>query len=132
MTKIILQGGQAGIGKGTAQDAGEIFLFDYPKGSYRDRLEITAQFLLHGIKQIIVLARSEDKFRTACEDWSHRDGITRGELHARVQFVRCDLCDITDVQTAAKEISKKTDHVHILLCNAGKFVVSPIILAFCD
>ncbi|KAJ5283448.1 hypothetical protein N7505_001428, partial [Penicillium chrysogenum] len=89
------------------------------KRSHQDRLEITAQLLLHGIKTVIVLARSEDKFHTACGDWSHRDGLICGEQDARVQFVRCDLGDITDVQAAAEEIRKKTDRVHILLCNAG-------------
>lgn len=72
--------------------------------TYQDRLEITAQLLFHGIKQIIVLARSEDKFHTAFEDWSHRGGIICGQLHARVQFVHCDLCDITEAQAAVREI----------------------------
>ncbi|KAJ5853061.1 hypothetical protein N7534_005604, partial [Penicillium rubens] len=67
----------------------------YSEGPYQDQLDITAQPLFHEIKQIIVLARSEDKFHTACEDRSHRDGTICGELHAHVQFVRCDLCDIT-------------------------------------
>ena len=94
------------------------------KRSHQDRLEITAQLLLHGIKTVIVLARSEDEFHTACEDWSHRDGLICGEQDARVQFVRCDLGDITNVQAAAEEIRKKTDRVHILFCNAGKIAIT--------
>ncbi|KAJ6173563.1 hypothetical protein N7485_006375 [Penicillium canescens] len=92
----VVTGGQSGIGK-----------------------EITAQLLLHGIKQVIIVARSEDKFNTAREDWSHRDGIICGEQDVQVQFVPCDLGDITDVRAAAEKIKKKTDRVHILLCNAG-------------
>ncbi|KAJ6048020.1 uncharacterized protein N7446_011061 [Penicillium canescens] len=91
----VVTGGQSGIGK----------------GSYQDRLEITAQLLLHGIKQVIIVARSEDKFNTAREDWSHRDGIICGEQDVRVQFVPCDLGDITDVRAAAEKIKKKTDRV---------------------
>jgi NAD(P)-dependent dehydrogenase (short-subunit alcohol dehydrogenase family) len=80
--------------------------------------------LLHGIKQVIVVARSEDKFNTAREDWSHRDGIICGERNVRVQFVPCDLGDITDVRAAAEKIKKKTNRVHILLCNAGRFATT--------
>ncbi|OQE04345.1 hypothetical protein PENVUL_c034G04000 [Penicillium vulpinum] len=49
----VMTGGQGGIGK-----------------------EITAQLLVHGIEKVIIIARSEDKYITAREEWKHRAGIS--------------------------------------------------------
>lgn len=91
------------------------------QGSNRDRLEITSQLLLHGIKDVIVVARNEDKFNTAHEDWSNRDGIISRQEEVRIRFVPCDLADIAAVEAAAEKIKEMTDRVHLLFCNAGKF-----------
>ena len=82
-------------------------------------LEITAQLLLHGIAKVIIVARSADKFKTAREAWSHRDGISLGENDARIEFISCDLSNIIDVQAAARQIKQMTDRIHMLFCNAG-------------
>jgi NAD(P)-dependent dehydrogenase (short-subunit alcohol dehydrogenase family) len=89
--------------------------------SNSDRLEITAQLLLHDIKDVIVVARSEDKFNTALEDWPHRGGMTGCQEQVRVHFVPCDLADIAAVKAAAEKIKELTDRVHLFFCNAGRF-----------
>ncbi|KAJ5084281.1 hypothetical protein NUU61_008860 [Penicillium alfredii] len=80
--------------------------------------QITAQLLLHGIAKIFIVARSADKFQIAREEWRQREGISLGENDARVEFVKCDLGNISDVKAAAEKIKHKTDQVHILICNA--------------
>ncbi|KAF3392500.1 Short-chain dehydrogenase [Penicillium rolfsii] len=92
----LFKGGQAGIGK-----------------------EITAQLLLHGIERVIVVARSENKFNIAYDEWRVRKGIELAQDDSRVTFVKCDLGDIEDVYAAAKKITQQTEYIHILICNAG-------------
>ncbi|KAJ5896587.1 uncharacterized protein N7473_005986 [Penicillium subrubescens] len=92
----VVTGGQAGIGK-----------------------EITAQLLLHGIEKVIVVARDENKFKTAYDEWRVRKGIELTQDDSRVTFVKCDLGDIEDVYAAAKKIKEQTEYIHILICNAG-------------
>jgi short-subunit dehydrogenase len=75
---------------------------------------------LHGIEKVFIIARSEDKFNAACEEWRHRQGISLGEDETRVEFIQCDLGDINEVKTAVDKIKQATDRVHILVCNAGK------------
>ncbi|KAJ5365043.1 hypothetical protein N7517_007929 [Penicillium concentricum] len=91
----VVTGGQAGIGK-----------------------EITAQLLLHGIEKVIIIARSEDRYITAREEWRHREGILL-ENDTRAEFVKCDLGDIQDVKAAVETIKQFTDRIHILVCNAA-------------
>ncbi|KAJ6011475.1 hypothetical protein N7451_002887 [Penicillium sp. IBT 35674x] len=93
---ICLKGGQAGIGK-----------------------EITAQLLIHGIEKVIIVARSEDKFNSACDEWKARKEIGLVEGDDRVAFVKCDLGNVNDVYTAAQQIKQQTEYIHILICNAG-------------
>ncbi|KAJ5964658.1 uncharacterized protein N7479_004534 [Penicillium vulpinum] len=91
----VMTGGQGGIGK-----------------------EITAQLLVHGIEKVIIIARSEDKYITAREEWKHRAGISL-ENDTRTEFVKCDLGDIQDVKSAVEKIKQVTDRIHILVCNAA-------------
>ncbi|KAF7719433.1 Uncharacterized protein PECH_006852 [Penicillium ucsense] len=92
----LVTGGQVGIGK-----------------------EITAQLLLHGIEQVIVVARSEDSFKSAYDEWRVRKGIGLTEGDNRVIFVQCDLGDMQDTAAAAKRIKQRVDKIHIMICNAG-------------
>lgn len=69
------------------------------------------------------MGRSNDKFNSAREEWRQREGISLGENDERVQFVPCDLADIKDVKAATEQIKQKTDHLHILICNAGEFLL---------
>ncbi|CRL25131.1 Short-chain dehydrogenase/reductase SDR [Penicillium camemberti] len=94
----VVTGGQAGIGKG--------------------KHKITTQLLLHDIEKVIIIARSEDKYITACEEWRHRKGISL-ENDTRAEFVKCDLGDIQDVKAAVEKIKQITDRIHILVCNAA-------------
>ncbi|KAJ6124830.1 hypothetical protein N7471_012147 [Penicillium samsonianum] len=91
----VVTGGQAGIGK-----------------------EITTQLLLHGIEKVIIIARSEDRYITAREEWRQQKGISL-DNDARSEFVKCDLGNIQDVKAAAEKIKQVTDRVHILVCNAA-------------
>lgn len=70
------------------------------------------------------MARSKDKYDAARKEWRHREGISLGENDERLQFVPCDLADIKDVKAATEQIKQKTDHIHILICNAGEFPLS--------
>lgn len=81
--------------------------------------EITTQLLLHGIEKVIIIARSEDRYITAREEWRQQKGISL-DNDARSEFVECDLGNIQDVKAAAEKIKQVTDRVHILVCNAGK------------
>jgi NAD(P)-dependent dehydrogenase (short-subunit alcohol dehydrogenase family) len=81
--------------------------------------EITAQLLLHGIEKVIIVARSEDRYITAREEWRYLKGNS-SELDTRTEFVKCDLEDIQDVKIATQKIKQVTDRIHILFCNAGE------------
>ncbi|CAI7665093.1 unnamed protein product [Penicillium glandicola] len=81
-------------------------------------IEITTQLLLHGTEKVIVIARSEDKYTTALEEWRHHKGISL-ENDTRTEFVKCDLGDIRDVKVAVEKIKQLTDRIHILVCNAA-------------
>jgi NAD(P)-dependent dehydrogenase (short-subunit alcohol dehydrogenase family) len=85
--------------------------------------EITTELLLHGIKKVIIIARSEDRYITAREEWRHREGISL-ENDTRAVFVKCDLGDIQDVKAAVDMIKQVTDRLHILVCNAGELYLS--------
>ncbi|KAG0156559.1 hypothetical protein PDIDSM_3740 [Penicillium digitatum] len=81
-------------------------------------LEITAQLLLHDIEKVIILARNEDAYITAREEWRYRKGISLENI-IPVEFVKCDLGDIQDVKAAVEKIKQVTDRIHILVCNAA-------------
>ncbi|EPS29083.1 hypothetical protein PDE_04032 [Penicillium oxalicum 114-2] len=92
----VVTGGQEGIGK-----------------------EITAQLLLHGIDQVIIVARNEDNFKSAYDDWRVRKGTNLTEGDNRVVFMKCDLGDMKNVAATAERITQRADQIHILICNAG-------------
>ncbi|KAJ5824441.1 hypothetical protein N7447_006781 [Penicillium robsamsonii] len=79
--------------------------------------------LLHGIEKVIIIARSEDRYTTAREEWRHREGISL-ENDTRAEFVKCDLGDIRDVKAAVAKIKQLTSRIHILICNAGELRLS--------
>ncbi|KAJ5170677.1 uncharacterized protein N7500_003460, partial [Penicillium coprophilum] len=112
----VVTGGQAGIGKGKHEPLISIQLNNRP--SIIINTEITAQLLLHGIEKVIIVARSEDRYTTAHEEWRHREGISL-ENDTRAEFVKCDLGDILEVKAAVEEIKQLTDRIHILVCNAA-------------
>ncbi|CAI7601360.1 unnamed protein product [Penicillium crustosum] len=95
----VVTGGQAGIGK----------------GKYSPLIPSQLNILQ---KKVIIIARSEDKYITACEEWRHRKGISL-ENETQVEFVKCDLGDIQDVKAAVEKIKQITDRIHILVCNAA-------------
>lgn len=116
------QGGQAGIGKGKLKLSPKSpFNMVKPIGLIRFLYdsEITAQLLLHGIQKVIIVARSEEKYNTAYDEWRVRKGIYLTENDGRVTFIKCDLGDINDVYAAAEKIKQQTEVIHILICNAG-------------
>ncbi|KAJ5362471.1 hypothetical protein N7541_003315 [Penicillium brevicompactum] len=69
-------------------------------------------------KKVFIVARNRDKYITACDEWRDQ-GISLGDDDKRVEFVQCDLGDITEVAAAAKQIKQATDLLHILICNAA-------------
>ncbi len=93
----VITGGQAGIGK-----------------------EISVQLLLHGVAKVYILARSESKFVDATLEWTSKRGLTKPDVEKRTEFIRCDLCDIQEVQKAATYLTERLDRIDILINNAGK------------
>lgn len=93
----VITGGQAGIGK-----------------------EITAQLLIHGISRIYVLARSSSKFESAKKFWSESHKLTEDDISQRVEFVPCDLSDITVVKKVGDSLMGKLDRLDMLIDNAGQ------------
>ncbi|KAJ5151002.1 uncharacterized protein N7482_010254 [Penicillium canariense] len=91
-------------------------IFTYRNFSLQDTPSLDGQV---AVITVIVVARSEDKFTTAREEWRCRQGISLGEGDTRVDFVKCDLGDIKAVWAAAQQIKQKTEYIHILICNAG-------------
>jgi NAD(P)-dependent dehydrogenase (short-subunit alcohol dehydrogenase family) len=93
----VITGGQAGIGK-----------------------EITAQLLIHGISRVYVLARSSPKFELAKKFWSESHKLTAEDIAERVEFVPCDLSDITVVKKVGDTLMGKLDRLDMLIENAGQ------------
>ncbi len=90
------KGGQAGIGK-----------------------EIVAQLLIHDISKVYILARSAAKFESARQHWQETQKLTSEDIENRVQFLACDLSDITVVKKVADELFKKLHRLDMLIDNAG-------------
>ncbi|KAJ5982046.1 hypothetical protein N7451_012146 [Penicillium sp. IBT 35674x] len=119
----VVTGGQAGIGKGKPECIPKFF-DRYRRNHSRFmsllyHLEITAQLLIHGIEKVVIVARSEDKFNSACDEWKARVRIGISKDDQRVAFVKCDLGNMDDVYVAAQQIKQQTECIHILVCNAG-------------
>jgi NAD(P)-dependent dehydrogenase (short-subunit alcohol dehydrogenase family) len=92
----VITGGQAGIGK-----------------------EIVAQLLLHEIAKVYVLARSLSKFESATQFWEQTHKIAPDDVAQRVEFLACDLSDITIVKQATNTLTEKLDRLDMLINNAG-------------
>ncbi len=93
----VITGGQAGIGK-----------------------EITAQLLIHGISRVYVLARSSSKFKLAKKFWSESHKLATEDIAKRVEFLPCDLSDITAVKKVGDSLMGKLDRLDMLIDNAGQ------------
>lgn len=82
--------------------------------------EVVFQLLLHGISKVFVLARREEKFLAAREDWAKTEKLEKDDIEKRAEFVRCDLSNIAQVAEAAETlISKAGGRLDILVDNAG-------------
>ncbi|PGH14812.1 hypothetical protein AJ79_02828 [Helicocarpus griseus UAMH5409] len=91
--------------------------------------EISTQCLLHGIKKLYIVARSQVKYDGAVDAWRRDPRIKLGEWNteaegdemwkSRTEFIPCDLGDMLQVRRAAGEIKRRTDRLDILFCNAG-------------
>jgi len=93
----VITGGQAGIGK-----------------------EIVAQLLIHGISKIYILARSARKFELAIKFWEESHELEADDIVRRVEYLACDLGDITIVKEVADELMRKLDRLDMLINNAGQ------------
>jgi NAD(P)-dependent dehydrogenase (short-subunit alcohol dehydrogenase family) len=93
----VITGGQAGIGK-----------------------EIVAQLLIHGITRVYVLARSSSKFEQAQKFWMESHNLTAEDVARRVEFMACDLSDMTLVKKVAGSLVRKLDRLDMLIDNAGQ------------
>lgn len=82
--------------------------------------EITVQLLLHGIAKVYVLARTEDKFVAARDEWAARPGLSADDVEQRTEFIKCDLDSIEATAQAAKALLAKIDRLDLLFNNAGK------------
>jgi len=91
----VITGGQAGIGK-----------------------EITAQLLIHGISQVYVVARSSSKFELAKKFWSESHNVAIEDIAERVEFLPCDLSNITVIKKVGDSLLGKLDRLDMLIDNA--------------
>jgi NAD(P)-dependent dehydrogenase (short-subunit alcohol dehydrogenase family) len=96
----VITGGQAGIGK-----------------------EMVAQLLIHGIKKVVVLSRSAEKFHEAEQYWKEKHNLTEEDLAERVSFMSLDLIDITKVKAVADKLREELGRLDILIENAGQLKV---------
>jgi NAD(P)-dependent dehydrogenase (short-subunit alcohol dehydrogenase family) len=76
--------------------------------------EIIAQLLLHDIEKVYVLSRKREKFDRAVSYWREK-AIDVG----RVEFVACDLNDMTVVKKVGDELMGRLSRLDILINNAG-------------
>lgn len=83
--------------------------------------EIVAQLLLHDISKVYVLARSAEKYAKAKASWKETHGIDV-DVSKTVEFITCDLSDITIVKKVADELMGKLDRLDMLINNAGEFL----------
>ncbi|KAL3419247.1 retinol dehydrogenase 12 [Phlyctema vagabunda] len=79
--------------------------------------EMVAQLLLHDVSKVYVIARTAEKFQTAQKSWKEQDGIENVEQ--RVEFLSCDLSDITEIKKVAEQLLPKLTRLDILINNAG-------------
>jgi len=79
--------------------------------------EIVAQLLLHDISKVYVLARSAEKFAASKTFWKDTHGL---DVEKTVEFVPCDLSDITVVKKVADGLMGKLDRLDMLINNAGR------------
>lgn len=80
--------------------------------------EIVAQLLLHDIEKVYVLSRKREKFDQAMIYWKEK-GIAAECLKDRVEFVACDLNDMTIVKKVGDELMGRLSRLDILINNAG-------------
>jgi NAD(P)-dependent dehydrogenase (short-subunit alcohol dehydrogenase family) len=93
------------------------------KGIGRD---IALQLLLHGVSRLYILARSSEDFNDAEDYWAQQLGDAENEaaksLGKRVEFLQCDLTDVTVVKRVGDELLDKLNkekRLDALICNAG-------------
>lgn len=80
--------------------------------------EIVSQLLLHDISKVYVIARSATKFQDSIAYWEESQAQ---DVHARVEFITCNLGDITEVKKVADELLRRLDRLDMLFNHAGKF-----------
>lgn len=68
------------------------------------------------------MARNKSKFEDSRKQWPHRTGLSLDIIDKKLKFIQCELADIRSVKGAAEHIKRKTDRVHILICNAGMYL----------
>lgn len=81
--------------------------------------EIVAQLLLHDIGKVYVLSRKREKFDLALKYWMVK-GLAEG-LEGRVEFVACDLNDMTIVKAVSDALMGRLSRLDILINNAGSY-----------
>jgi NAD(P)-dependent dehydrogenase (short-subunit alcohol dehydrogenase family) len=84
--------------------------------------EIVAHLLLHDISKVYILARSANKFQDAVAYWKE---IQTPDVDSRVEFIACDLGDMTAVKKVADELLQRLDRLDMLFNHAGKRSFSP-------
>jgi short-subunit dehydrogenase len=80
--------------------------------------EIVAQLLLHNISKVYVLSRKQEKFDQAKIYWKEKHGL---EVEGIVEFISCDLNDMTIVKKVGDELMARMSRLDILINNAGTF-----------
>ena len=84
--------------------------------------EIVAQLLLHNISKVYVLSRKQEKFDQAKIYWKGKHGL---EVEEVVEFISCDLNDMTIVKKVGDELLGQLSRLDILVNNAGTSPLSP-------
>lgn len=82
--------------------------------------EIVFHLLAHDISKVYVLARSLEKFQDAIAYWKETH---TADVESRVEFVECDLGDITKVKRVADELMQKLERLDMLFNHAGESLV---------
>lgn len=78
--------------------------------------EIVAQLLLHGISKVYVLSRKQEKFDKAKLYWKEKHSL---DVDGKVEFIPCDLNDMTIVKKVGDSLMPKLSRLDILINNAG-------------
>ena len=89
------------------------YLTNLCKGNVGLGKQSILQLSKHNPKCVYLAARSKDKALAAIEE------IKAAVPSAPIEFVQCDLADLSSVQSAVREFASKEDRLDILLLNAG-------------